>query len=343
MAAIRLHRRLSTGHATARSSVIAGLLVTPLVLAACGGAAAATATARPTTLPTTACNGQASPGNFTVSMASGGAQRTLLVHLPSGFTDRSPVALVLNLHGSGSDAAQQAGLSGMDSVADRDGFIVAYPQGAITSGSGYDWNVPGQPLFSGGAAPSNAPDDVAFLATVISTLHADLCVDASRVYATGFSGGARMAGQLGCNLSGVVAAIAPVSGLRLPAPCRSTRPVPVLTFHGTADPVDPYNGNGQAYWTYSVPVAAQRWAAHDACSATPVQTEPAAGAELTAYGGCAGGTDVALYTLVGEGHEWPGGPTLPSRDTDVLGPQSNAVNADALMWQFFSAHPLPSS
>jgi polyhydroxybutyrate depolymerase len=328
---------------TARSSLTALLLLTPLVLAGCRSAGAAAATAQPTTFPTSACSGQAASGNFTVSVPSAGVHRTVLVHLPSGFNDRSRVALVLNMHGSGSTAQQQAGFSGMDVVADRDGFIVAYPQGAIPSGSGYDWNVPGQPLFGGGAVPANAPDDVAFLATVISTLQADLCIDASRVYATGFSGGARMASQLACDLSGVVAAIAPVSGLRLPAPCPSTRPVPVLTFHGTADPVDPYDGNGQKYWTYSVPVAAQRWAAHDGCNVTPVQTEPATGAELTAYSGCAGGAAVALYTIVGEGHEWPGGPTLPTIDTDVLGPQSNAVSAASLMWQFFSAHPLPPS
>ena len=115
----------------------------------------------------------------------------------------------------------------------------------------------------------------------------------------------------------------------------------MLTVHGTADPIDPYNGDGQAYWIYSVPEAAQRWAAHDDCDATPVRTDPAPGAALTAYGSCAGGADVELYTIAGEGHEWPGGPTLPAIDTDVLGPQSNAVDADALMWQFFSAHPLP--
>jgi polyhydroxybutyrate depolymerase len=281
------------------------------------------------------------PGSFTVQITSGGVRRTVLLHVPSGYTDTKPVALVLNLHGSGSTAMAQAGLSGMNAASDADGFIVAYPQGAITSGSGFDWNVPGQPLFGGAAAPTGAADDVTFLSTTISTLESGLCVDSKRVYATGFSGGSRMASQLACDLSGVIAAIAPVSGLRLPAPCAATRPVPVLTFHGTADPVDPYDGNGQAYWTYSVPVAAQRWAAQDGCDATPQDTEPATGVELTAYGGCATGAAVDLYTIVGEGHEWPGGPTLPARDTVVLGAQSNAINADATMWAFFQAHPLP--
>ncbi|MGH9080305.1 MAG: alpha/beta hydrolase family esterase, partial [Acidimicrobiales bacterium] len=126
----------------------------------------------------------------------------------------------------------------------------------------------------------------------------------------------------------------------LPSPCASTRPMPVLSFHGTADPVDPYNGNGQAYWTYSVPVAAQRWAAHNQCVARIVTSHPAGGVTLTAYGGCAGGTAVQLYTISGEGHEWPGGPPLPSALTGALGPQSTAISANATMWSFFMAHPL---
>jgi polyhydroxybutyrate depolymerase len=230
--------------------------------------------------------------------------------------------------------------SGMNKVADGDGFVVAYPQGAITSGSGYDWNVPGQPLFGGRLAPANAPNDVAFLSTTIRTLESHLCVDPARIYATGFSGGARMVSQLGCDLSTTIAAIAPVSGLRLPSPCGATRAVPVVSFHGTADPVDPYNGNGQAYWTYSVPDAAARWATHDGCAPSPDHSAPVAGAALTEYTGCRGGAIVALYTISGAGHEWPGGPALPAVDTAVLGAQSNVLSASATMWRFFMAHPL---
>jgi polyhydroxybutyrate depolymerase len=326
---------------TLRVAIARVLLFGVVGLTACHSASAAPVNAQATSIPTAACDGKASPGDVTVVITSAGIQRTVLLHLPSGYTDTKPVALVLSLHGSGSTAAAQAAFSGMNAVSDADGFIVAYPQGAIASGTGYDWNVPGQPLFGGGAVPAGAGNDVTFLSSAISTLEAALCIDSKRVYATGFSGGSRMTSQMACDLSGVIAAIAPVSGLRLPAPCAATRPVPVITFHGTADPIDPYDGNGQAYWTYSVPVAAQRWAAHDGCDATPQDTEPDTGVELTAYGGCENGAVVDLYTIVGEGHEWPGGPTLPARDTGVLGPQTNAINADATMWAFFQAHPLP--
>ncbi|MGA3147888.1 MAG: PHB depolymerase family esterase [Acidimicrobiales bacterium] len=269
-----------------------------------------------------------------------GKQRVAVVHLPISYRPPTPLPLVVNMHGSGSTASEQEGLTGMDSTADADDFIVVYPQGAIPNGSGFDWNVPGEPLIGGAAVPAGEPDDVSFVEQLVALVEGKDCIDPRRVYATGFSGGARMASQLACDASSTFAAVAPVSGLRFPSPCPSTRPVPVVSFHGTADPVDPYNGNGQKYWTYSVPLAAQRWGAHNGCSATPAVSQPDTGVTLTSYGGCSGGAAVSLYTIAGEGHEWPGGPHLPKRLTRVLGPQSTAISANATMWAFFVAHPL---
>jgi polyhydroxybutyrate depolymerase len=245
------------------------------------------------------------------------------------------------MHGSQSTALQQEGLSGMDATSDADTFLVVYPQADIPAGGGYEWNVPGQPLFGGAAVPDGSPDDVSFIERLVSLIEQDYCVDTHRVFATGFSGGARMASQLGCDASMVFGAVAPVSGLRFPSPCPSTRAMPVVSFHGTADPVDPYPGNGQKYWTYSVPVAAGRWAVHNGCPRTSSNSAPASAVSLTTYAPCAGGSEVQLYSIVGEGHEWPGGPTLPRSLTRVLGPQSLAVSANSLMWAFFQAHPLP--
>jgi polyhydroxybutyrate depolymerase len=346
------------------------MAATALVAAACGGSGASAPSTTPpssaptpttaavTSTPTTAavtstssggsvapapspgCGTAATAGTSTLDQNQGGRQRTAVVHLPTGYRPSSPIPLVLNMHGSQSTALQQEVVSGMDATADQDTFIVVYPQGGIPSGSGFEWNVPGEPLLGGGAVPAGAPDDVTYLEGLVHTLEQRYCVDQRRVYATGFSGGARMASQLGCDASGLIAAIAPVSGLRLPSPCPSTRPVPVVAFHGTADPVDPYAGNGQKYWTYSVPVAAQRWAAHNGCATAPTVTQPDGGVRLTSYGNCGGGSAVELYSITGEGHEWPGGPKLPRSLVRALGPQSSAVDANAVMWAFFVAHPL---
>ncbi len=249
---------------------------------------------------------------------------------------------MLNLHGSGTTAADQEAFSGMDATADRDGFIVAYPQGLIRDGAGYDWNVPGEPLVGGRSVPSGAADDVTFLTDLVGVLEHRYCIEPTRVYATGFSGGARTVSQLACDAPDVFAAVAPVSGLRYPMPCPATRAVPVIAFHGTDDPVDPYGGNGEAYWTYPVPKAALDWAQHNQCSSTPTTAQADPGVTLTSYAGCADGGSVELYSITGEGHEWPDGPTLRRALTRRLGPQSSAIDANATIWQFFEAHPLPT-
>ncbi len=322
-----------------------------VVLAACsGGTATTTTTVSPTTVsPTTVavtasssgCGKAATAGSTTLSPMIGGHARVVIVHVPSGYTGSQKVALVLNLHGSGSDAVEQEAFTGMDATSDANGFIVAYPQGLIPEGTGYDWNVPGVPLVGGNPVPAGAADDVSFLADLVHLLEQRYCIDERRVYATGFSGGARMSSQLACDESGVFAAVAPVSGLRRPTPCPAGRVVPIISFHGTADPVDPYDGHGQAYWTYSVPQALKDWAAQDGCSSTPATSQPAATVTLTADSGCRDGAVVELYTIAGEGHEWPGGPHLPRSLTRLLGPQTMATSADSLIWSFFSTHRLP--
>lgn len=334
------------GSRPARGVAVLLAMAAGAALAGCSGAtthvraAATSVRVAGTTGGPNACVQDLRPGTTTLHLTIDGRDRTVIVHVPPAAATTVNLPLVLDLHGSESDASQQEALSGMDAVADRDGFVVAYPQALIAAKTGFDWNVPNEPLVGGAQPPAGAPDDVAFLTALVPALGQRMCIDPKRVYATGISGGGRMASQLACDAAGTFAAVAPVAGLRLPSPCPGTRPVPVVAFHGTADPVDPYGGSGQGYWTYSVPAAEQRWSAHNHCSATP-STTSGTGYTLTTYPGCAGGAQVELYTLAGEGHEWPGGPTLPKAITKVLGPQSNAVNADDTMWTFFTAHPMP--
>ena len=325
-----------------------------VAVSACGGGAGSAATtgtvAGASTAPTTGappgavgspgCGTGAPGGSGTLDIDVGGHRRVVVVHVPTGYSGAVHVPLVLNLHGSGATAVDQEAFTGMDATADTDGFIVAYPQGLIPDDTGFDWNVPGEPLVGGRAVPAGSPDDVTFLTDLVGSLEARYCVDPARVYATGFSGGARMASQLACDASGIFAAVAPVSGLRRPTPCPARRAVPVIAFHGTADPVDPFAGHGAAYWTYSVPSAAARWAAQDGCGATPAG-RAGAGFTLTTYAGCRDRAVVELYAVTGEGHEWPGGPLLPRALRLALGPQSDALDAGTLMWAFFAAHPMP--
>jgi polyhydroxybutyrate depolymerase len=309
---------------------LAALSAVPLSAATPTVAAAATATGCTAT----------SPGSTTLSLKVSGFTRTVIVHVPKRSNGTTPLALILNLHGSGSTAAAQVKFTKMNVTANQDGFIVAYPQALIPDGVGFDWNIPGVPLIGGGAVPPKSANDLKFLTSLVGIMESKYCVNPKEVYATGFSGGARMTSQLACDDSGLFAAVAPVSGLRRPKPCPSTRAVPVISFHGSADPVDPFNGNGQKYWTYSVKTAALDWSSQDRCRSV-AHSGPVNDVKLTTYYTCSNGAEVELYEIIGEGHEWPGGPTLPSSITLLLGPQSSLVNANALMWTFFQAHPLP--
>jgi polyhydroxybutyrate depolymerase len=320
------------------------LSVGAVAIAGCGPVRSAAAPVSAGTLPSASgssgCGHHQAVGSQRYTVAVSGRKRVVIVHVPAGYTGSAKLALILNLHGSESTAIAQEKFSGMDAAADADGFIAAYPQALIQDGPGYDWNIPDEPLISGSLPPASAPSDVTFLTSLVTDLAGRYCINLHQVYATGVSGGGRMASQLACDASGTFAAIAPVAGLRLPSHCPAGRAVPVIAFHGTADPIDPFNGRGEPYWTYSVPTAARLWARHDHCASKP-KTTPGRGYTLTIYAGCTRGAAVELYAVRGEGHEWPGGPAMPSAITTVLGPQSDALNATALMWAFFKAHPLP--
>lgn len=353
--------RLGTGRVVLGLAVGLVIAVLPVLAAAPANAASATTTTVPTTatlptsttlptpttltIPTTVpkgggCGKKAASGSRTLNVHIAGQARTVIVHVPTDYTGKARVPLVLNMHGSGSTAAQQEAFTGMDGEADLADFIVAYPQAKIRNGSGFDWNIPGVPLAKGVTEPAHPADDLSFLTLLVGSLEGRYCINSARVYATGFSGGARIASQLACDDSNIFAAVAPVSGLRKPDPCPSVRAMPILSFHGTTDPIDPYDGNGQPYWTYSVPDALKDWATQDECRGAAVTTHPAPHVALTRYRSCPGKAVVELYTISGEGHEWPGGPPVSARLTKVFGPQSEAIDADAVMWAFFLTHPL---
>ena len=315
--------------------VIASVVV--LILCALNDSGRALVSSAATRVP--GC-GTASPGSTTLSLTVNGFARTVVVHVPQGSTNSTPLALVLNLHGASDTAVGQEELTNMDATADANHFIVAYPQALIPDGTGFEWNVPGYPLSGGIQVPANAADDVKFLTALPRILENQYCVNPSLVYATGYSGGAREVSQLACDSPHVFAAVAPVDGLRRPTPCPTKRAVPVIAFHGSADPVNPFTGHGQEYWTYSVSAAAKYWAQQDHCSVVPSTTVPVTTVRLTTYSRCANRAVVRLYEIIGEGHEWPGGPTVPPSVSAQLGPQSNAISANALMWSFFKAHPL---
>ena len=145
-----------------------------------------------------------------------------------------------------------------------------------------------------------------------------------------------------------IAAVAPNAGLRAGRPdpddtsvpevedCEPERPMPVLTFHGQQDVVNPYTGNGDLRWGYTVPVALQTWARIDGCRRGPNATPVSENVTRLAYTHCRDHVSVELYRVANGGHTWPGsngpphGPGLVTREID----------ASRLIWDFFERYRL---
>ncbi|HSO07428.1 MAG TPA: PHB depolymerase family esterase, partial [Pelomicrobium sp.] len=298
----------------------------PLLAALSFTAAAQTPAARAADAPAGVCTPArphpAGLASFTVE--SGGRERRYFLYVPPGYDGASPRPLVLDFHGSGSHPRQQLAIDGMARQADAQGFLVLLPEAAVPfPPGGHTWNAPPDPRL---------PDDVRFAEDALADAARRVCVDPARVYATGFSGGARLASELACARPDRIAALGAVGGLRAPQGCG---PVPVIAFHGTADRINPYVGGGPAYWGYGVDAAVRGWARANGCAASPV--EAARGASVTArrYAQCDGAA-VAFYRVDGGGHTWPGSafPFPPER----FGATTREIDATAVMLEFFRAH-----
>jgi poly(3-hydroxybutyrate) depolymerase len=243
----------------------------------------------------------------TDSFLVAGVMRSFIVHAPSGLV--SP-PLVINMHGLGSNAGQQQAYTRFDPIADREGFVMVYPNGLSNT-----WDITGN-------------GDVPFILALIDTLARRNGIDRNRVYATGFSMGGYMSHRLGCAASDRIAAIGPVSGLNASSyNCATSRPMPVMQIHGTADSTVRYSG---------VAATISGWVSRNGCPATAVVTDPypasspASATKKDYYGPCGQGSEVVLLTVAGAGHVWPGG----------YGATTFGINASEELWAFFKGHAL---
>jgi polyhydroxybutyrate depolymerase len=270
------------------------------------------------------------PGTSERQLVVGGVSRTYLLH-PGGAA-RPGRPLVLVLHGFGGNAAamEHRTRGTLDRLADRDGAVVVYPEAL---GKPRRWN-------DGWPAPG-APDDVAFLASLVDSLVAELGVDRGHVFAAGLSNGASMVYRLACERPDLVAAVAPVSGTMPPdmiRTCAHGAPVSVIGMHGTDDPIVPFD--------HEVRDGLDAWTGRDACPTPPrasslPDSDPTDGTRtrVETYGPCAGGAEVAFYTIEGGGHAWPGGEAI--RSLKRRGNTPRDFDAGAVAWDFFQRHGRP--
>jgi polyhydroxybutyrate depolymerase len=280
--------------------IAAGVLVCAVLLAACGD---------------------------TRHLRVDGATRSYRLHVPDTCTDGQPVPLLLALHQFSDTARGMERLTGFNAIADREGFIVAYPQGRFRI-----WRV-------------GEEADVAFLDALIDALSAEYPIDPERIYATGASAGGMMIQYYACR-GGRLAAIAPVMGSMEQAnadACADSARLPVLLIHGDADPVVPFGGGetpagpGMRPVFLSAPENAAFWAARNGCGPDPRIEEivhPVGGDRALRSTWDCPEAPVVFYQVVGGGHTWPG--RHNRYPAFITGPTSQAIDASETVWGFLA-------
>jgi len=264
-----------------------------------------------------------------------GRTRTYILNLPPDYYDTSGIPLVIALHGFGGSASQCEADYGITDKANRENFIVVYPDGVYGPAGLGSWN-------TGTCCPvaqAENVDDVHFISALIDQLVDDYKVDPKKVYVAGMSNGAMMAYTLACDLSDKIAAITSVSGtLMVTSPCQPSREVPILHIHSALDVKVPYAGGigmGNHYFT-PVDSAMGVWTALDSCDTPPLVTENT-GYTFTEWKDHNGKVAIDLYLTQDGGHSWPGG----LKPRDKADPPSTAINATDLLWDFFQHYSLP--
>ncbi len=261
--------------------------------------------------------------------------RSVQLHTPAGHDGETPLPLVFNLHGSNGTAERQELLSGMSAVADEEQFLVVGAMAAYKDSIGrLTWNADMDP---------NGVSDIEYVSAAIDAVDRKVPVDRKRVFATGMSGGGRMSSRIACELADEIAAVAPVAGAQFGDGCNPDRAIPLITFHGLADPLNMYfegNKERNPNWVAGVDAAIAKWVKKNGCDSTAVTDSVTGVVTRHSFQGCTDGADIVLYQIKDGGHTWPGSPiaeSFPAR----LGITNMDIDASRLIWEFFEAHPLP--
>jgi polyhydroxybutyrate depolymerase len=274
-----------------------------------------------------------------------GVSRRYLLTVPEAHDGTMPLPVVFDFHGLLEGAEVHSQMSGYSALAEEEGFVVVFPHG---TGNPLQWDV----------EPSPDNKDVAYFDAVLDEVSTALCLDESRVYATGLSMGAMFTSVLLCERADVLAAAAPVAGLLDPDGCDPSRPVPILTFHGTEDPILRFNGgvdlsgiglgggddaeapspptttppadlDGPGY-----PANVAAWAERNGCDPDATDTDLSDEVIQRVYD-CPAGADVEFDIVIGGGHAWPSSEFSQSIES-VVGFTTLDVDGTRDGWAFMS-------
>jgi polyhydroxybutyrate depolymerase len=276
-------------------------------------------------------------------------QRKFTIHLPTGYTNTTPVPLLFMLHGGGGTMTNAQGFTNLNTVSNTNGFLAVYPQGyGIIPSGGFSW-ADGR----GTSADIAGVDDLGFIDKLLDTLIANYSIDTNKIYICGFSNGGFMTQRFACQQNQRFAAMASLGSIMdttLFANCNPSRPIPMLLILGTADPFVPYNGgpmigSGPVPPIVGIDTLVNFWKINNNCitSNTPINVPnidltDSSTVTVFNYTNCSCNSDISFYRINGGGHTWPG-VEIPSYEI-IAGETNEDIQASVELWNFFNAHNL---
>lgn len=293
------------------------------------------------------------PGSYTIYTKHevNGTDRSYLLHIPKSYSPLRAYPLVVVLHGAFSTASEEADRTGFSRLADKEGFIAAYPNGMGLLGFFQHWNAG----FCCGKAREIRLDDTGFVHDVIKDVQRRVKVDSGRIYLVGYSNGGMLAHRYAALKPDGIAALAVVAGtvggrepdqntMELVPPAK--QPLSVLMMHGTADTHVPYEGGAQNAKAgkrgfVSVQRSALFWVEADHCKGRPEEQERENGQVLVQrWTNCSPGSEVQVYTLKGWGHFWPSRKLIQRYEKSYYFPH---VDAAEMIWNFLKDKKLSNN
>jgi poly(3-hydroxybutyrate) depolymerase len=223
--------------------------------------------------------------NGDINIPFNNTSRKYILRVPDGYDAKIPYRLVLAYAESGASASQVVSRNYFTlATLDTKNTIFAAPDAANGMGT---W--------------SNG--DVAFTDAILAQIEGDLCIDKSRVFATGFSFGAAMAMALACTRADVFRAVAFFSGADLTNSCPATLSKPIAYYASQAS-------EDSGGLSSTSPITGEKkqgdFAAVNGCTAEPAATTfPSSGQphKCTTYKGCSAGHPTE-YCVFNGPHGW---------------------------------------
>lgn len=275
------------------------------------------------------------PGDHEFKLES---DRKYLLHIPAGYSPAKPAPLVLFFHGGGGHMEQAADAYGWREKSDKEGFIVAFPNGTSRFPRQHlaTWNAGN---CCGSARDKNV-DDVGFVRQVIADIQRQVPIDRARIFATGMSNGGMMSYRLACEAADIIRAVAAVAGTDNTQTCKPSQPVSVLHIHARDDThvlfdggagKDAFRDESKVTDFTSVNDTIRRWIALNHAAGTPRRVLDVPGAIGDLYTSKQNSARIQLVVTETGGHSWPGGKAVRRKKP------STAINATDMIWDFFQS------